>query len=74
MTDLRPLRHKARTIWAGCGIVAVRVIPFQPWTRRPNGGAETVHLYLKSNGQEIHGELRKPREIVVVGSKVKDVI
>ena len=36
------------------------------------GGAETVHLYLKSNGQEIHGELRKPREIVVVGSKVKE--
>ena len=38
------------------------------------GGAETVHLYLKSNDQEIQGELRKAREIVVVGSKVKDVI
>ena len=40
------------------------------------GGAETVHLYLKSNGERIDGETAraKVREIVVVGSKVKDVI
>ena len=41
------------------------------------GGAETVHLYLQSNGEDIKGETteaRKAREIVVVGSKVKDVV
>ena len=61
------------------------------------GAAETVHLYLKSNGEDVQGESAahiegyevtfgtrigtegsthksKPREIVVVGSKVKDVV
>ena len=40
------------------------------------GGAETVHLYLQSNGEKIDGEstMTTHREVVVVGSKVKDVI
>lgn len=41
------------------------------------GGAETVHLELKANGTTLDGQstnAKKVREIVVVGSKIKEPV